>query len=80
MDAAKALFGDVTMPNGNIDNNPISFVWEPDIKHNIEGGKWIPVLTKDPYEIDIRLDDGLRVKTGNLKKDKNVTKMFNSGR
>jgi hypothetical protein len=55
----KCLYGEAGMPNGNIENKPISFVWSPEVINpggNIKGGKWIPVPTKY-YIIDIRLDD-----------------------
>src|SRR5204862_3748970 len=38
----------------------------------------IPVPTKHPYEIDIRLDDPLRIKTGG--RDQIVSTIINSGR
>jgi hypothetical protein len=75
VEVCKQLYGQAGMPNGNIKNKRISFVWEPDIS---EGGKWLPVSTKYQYDFDIRLDDTLRIKTGG--KDQIIQTIFNSGR
>jgi hypothetical protein len=59
----KRLYGEAGIPNGNIENKPISFVWSPKVINGVEEGKWIQVPTKYRYVIDIRLDDMLQIKT-----------------
>ena len=74
----KALFGEATMPNVEMENQQIGFVWQLDTKHDVKVDKSIPIPVNFKFELDFQLGDVVRVKTGG--KDKVVQNIFTSGK